>query len=65
MSRLHDMKKTGLIVHTSEKGELADTKNKRLYRPRLCSCPECGRSFKSVGDLIEHQDAMRCGIILL
>lgn len=65
MSRLHDMKKTGVITHTSEKEELADTKDRRLYRSRLCHCPECKRTFKSVGDLIEHQDAMQCGIIPL
>jgi len=65
MSRLHDMKKMGAITHFSVKEELADMENKRLYRPRPCHCPQCKKNFKSVGDLIEHQDAMQCGIIPL
>lgn len=59
------MKKIGVAIHILEKEELADMKNKKLYRPRLCHCPQCGKNFKSVGDLIEHQDAMQCGIIRL
>ena len=65
MSRLHEMRKVGFTLHMSEKEELEGTKDKRLYRPRLCSCPECGKSFKCVGDLIEHQDDLQCGIIPL
>ena len=65
MSKLHDRKKLGVILHTSQNEELSDTKDKALYRPRPCHCPECGRNFRSFGDLIEHQDAMQCGIIPL
>ena len=59
------MKKMGITFHLSEKDELADMNDKKLYRPRPCYCPQCKKSFKSVGDLIEHQDAMDCGIISL
>ena len=65
MSKLHDRKKIGMVVHTSQEEELSDTKDKALYRRRLCHCPECGKNFRSIGDLIEHQDAMQCGIIRL
>ena len=65
MSKLHDRKTVVLITHMTQADELSDTKNKDLYRPRLCHCPECGKTFKSFGDLIEHQDAMQCGIFPL
>jgi hypothetical protein len=65
MSKLHDRKKIGVIVHTSQEEELSDTRNKDLYRPHPCHCPECKKNFRRLGDLIEHQDAMQCGIIRL
>jgi len=52
-----------LRTHVTEEQELKDTKDRKLYRYHPCHCPECKRNFKSVGDLIEHQDAMQCGII--
>lgn len=66
MSRLHDMK-TGVCMrhHFSQQDEINDQKNKVLYRRHSCYCPECGKNFENVGNLIEHQDAMQCGIIPL
>ena len=66
MSRLHDMKKgIGVRFHTSQKEEMRDQGNAALYKKRLCHCPQCGKNFESVGELIDHQDVMQCGIIPL
>jgi hypothetical protein len=64
MSSLHDMKiGIGVLFHGSREQEREDMKDRKLYRYQPCVCPGCAKRFRSVGVLIEHQDAMGCGLI--